>query len=102
MIIGAETVKDLLKKRKTEIICSGGNWLVCCFPLSRCSLMFFLHSNPLKALSQTALTSTGQAFPSPENCLKEKNSLHFLCLVAVQVVSLEKVFSLSGANFEGF
>lgn len=52
--------------------------------------MLFLQSNPLKALSQTALTSTGQAFLSPEKCLKEKNSPHFfVCLVAVRVFVLK-------------
>lgn len=52
--------------------------------------MLFLHSNPLKALSQTALTSTGQAFLSPEKVLEgEKLSALFLCLVAVRVFVLK-------------
>lgn len=57
--------------------------------VSSCSLMFFLYSNPLKALSQTALTSTGQAFVSPERCLKEKDSA-LLVLVAIQVFVLKR------------
>lgn len=63
-------------------------------PPSAAAHWCFSHSNPLKTLSQTALTSTGQAFLSPEKCLMDKNSLHFIVFNCHLGFCFEKVFSL--------
>lgn len=99
--------KKLFKKKKkkkgSKIICNGGNWFVCSASLSSCSLMLFLHSNPLKAPSQTALTSAGQAFLSPEKYLKEKNSWHFFCVSGCRPgFCFERFSPRQVENFEGF